>query len=1137
MKRYRFIARTAAVLCGVVALVVLVIALAMNSEAFSRWLTSVLVDRSGGALQIESVSGSLADTLRLENVVIGFDAGTASVESVEFELDWRSLLARSVVLDSLRLRQLRIVVAQGESPSGEPEPLELDLLVLIRRLEIDEAQFQVDESNYTIADVSLGLRLMRNRLEVEDVSARYSGLSVNGSAAATLTDTLDIETDFCLDGEFAQESVAACIDASGNEQEILIDAQLRSPFTAQGSGTVALLNDGPVSLNVSWQNAQLSSFDVAMSPEGSLQLTGTVARPRVVSNGSVVWLNEEALFSLQASMNETDVQVESLSLIHQSGSALLDGEVSRDFGIGQFEVELTDLDPAYWVPQWPGELYATASVGFSAQEDIRLNAADVVARGVLRGYPITAVGDLAYSDDVLSIDSLQVVSRTDRIVLAGTAGSELDLDVEAVIGDLAIAGDDFSGALTADLRIAGTPSQPLVRGEVGLTDFLSGGLTAQTLRITGNAGLAAEDPFDISVAGADVSAAGTPIDSVMFNVTGSAAAHRLDAQLTAEGWSSRLISDGAIADSDWRGRISEFEFVPSGLGFWRLRVPADVRYGLAGYSVSELCLTYELSSICGAVSVAGTTEDALDISAVNFDLSILEPFMPVGLQAKGLVNVNGSLTNFASDPRGRVELDAMDAQVDILLAENVSLPVPIAELAVAALLDDSGATLSARIDAAESGRAAAAIVIDEPLAENSPMQGSLNFVWEDASVFSVLSPDVEGLAGSLDAQLTIGGTVQEPILNGSANWSEGALEVPAWGLVVEQIGASVEASQSRDAVFSARGMVDSNPLEIDGTVLLNPDEGWPMRLALRGQDLSLVQLAEIEMRVTPDLEADVRLPLIEVTGNVAIPYARIRDVVLPEQAVVPSPDTVIHGLDSTDRGRPLEVIADLVLELGDDVTYEDANLNAAVTGALDLDYRSGQGAAAQGALTLTGQYDAYGNPLSLQRGQLIFVGPLADPSLDILAVREIGAVTAGVQLAGTLRTPRTTIYSVPAMSEADALSWLLFGRPLSGAQDADSGALRSAALSMGLQQALPVIERIGETLRLDDFAIRNTATDAGALMAGKYLSPKLYFRYSYGLFNRIGGLLIRYNIGDRFSLETRSGEHNSMDLLYTVEKD
>ena len=56
-------------------------------------------------------------------------------------------------------------------------------------------------------------------------------------------------------------------------------------------------------------------------------------------------------------------------------------------------------------------------------------------------------------------------------------------------------------------------------------------------------------------------------------------------------------------------------------------------------------------------------------------------------------------------------------------------------------------------------------------------------------------------------------------------------------------------------------------------------------------------------------------------------------------------------------------------------------------------------------------------------------------------------------------------------------------------------------------------------------------------MAGKYLSPKVYMSYSYGLFNRLGGFLLRYQINDRFSLETRSGSEKSMDLLYSIEKD
>ena len=77
-------------------------------------------------------------------------------------------------------------------------------------------------------------------------------------------------------------------------------------------------------------------------------------------------------------------------------------------------------------------------------------------------------------------------------------------------------------------------------------------------------------------------------------------------------------------------------------------------------------------------------------------------------------------------------------------------------------------------------------------------------------------------------------------------------------------------------------------------------------------------------------------------------------------------------------------------------------------------------------------YDAYGQSLELERGELLFTGPLDDPTIDVRAVRRVGATTVGVQLTGTLLAPSTRVYSEPPMSEADALAYLLLGRPLSG---------------------------------------------------------------------------------------------------------
>jgi translocation and assembly module TamB len=257
--------------------------------------------------------------------------------------------------------------------------------------------------------------------------------------------------------------------------------------------------------------------------------------------------------------------------------------------------------------------------------------------------------------------------------------------------------------------------------------------------------------------------------------------------------------------------------------------------------------------------------------------------------------------------------------------------------------------------------------------------------------------------------------------------------------------------------------------------------------------------------------------------------------------VTPSPDAIVYGGERVARSQPLQLRTAIELTLGDDVRYSGLNLDTTVGGELRLATEPNRSANATGTLRLAGSYDAYGQKLELERGQLLFSGPLDDPGLDVRAVRRIETTEVGVELTGTLRAPRTRIVATPAMSEADALSYLLFGRPASGSATGldteETSVLQTAALSLGLQQALPVVQRLGNSLGLDELTVQSTTTDAGALMAGKYLSPKVYIRYSYGLFNRIGGLLLRFKVNERLSIETRSGDQKSMDLLYTVEKD
>ena len=123
------------------------------------------------------------------------------------------------------------------------------------------------------------------------------------------------------------------------------------------------------------------------------------------------------------------------------------------------------------------------------------------------------------------------------------------------------------------------------------------------------------------------------------------------------------------------------------------------------------------------------------------------------------------------------------------------------------------------------------------------------------------------------------------------------------------------------------------------------------------------------------------------------------------------------------------------------------------------------------------------------------------------------------------------------MSEADALSYLMIGRPLAEATSAEGGELSTAAVGLGIRQASRLTQQIGQSVGLDQLSIIGDGGDATALVAGKQINQRLYARYAYGVFSQLGMIMIRYKLSARLSLEAGAGETQSIDILYTVDKE
>ena len=216
-------------------------------------------------------------------------------------------------------------------------------------------------------------------------------------------------------------------------------------------------------------------------------------------------------------------------------------------------------------------------------------------------------------------------------------------------------------------------------------------------------------------------------------------------------------------------------------------------------------------------------------------------------------------------------------------------------------------------------------------------------------------------------------------------------------------------------------------------------------------------------------------------------------------------------------------------------------MQTGLTGNIDARY-DGKASRLFGKIELKdADYSAFGQSLDVEKGRLIFAGPTDNPGIDLKAKRISldKTVTAYLSVTGQASKPAIRVYSDPSLPEAEALSYLITGRPMNQARGDSGSEISAAALSLGLTKTMPALKRIQEGTGLDDFRIDSGAggIEGTSLMMGKYLNPDLYIGYVHGLFDAQGGVKVNYRLTDRIEVESFSGDKESVDIYYRYEHD
>ena len=180
------------------------------------------------------------------------------------------------------------------------------------------------------------------------------------------------------------------------------------------------------------------------------------------------------------------------------------------------------------------------------------------------------------------------------------------------------------------------------------------------------------------------------------------------------------------------------------------------------------------------------------------------------------------------------------------------------------------------------------------------------------------------------------------------------------------------------------------------------------------------------------LAADTRDLRAVIAPNVAVRYAAEQPLEVTGTVTVPEARIALEGLDGgVSRRRmwscwirwipkrtvasPLSLDLTLVLRRRR-VALNGFGLDGTLTGQLRVRQRPGREMIGNGTLEVAGTYKAYGQKLTVSRGELIWSNaPIVDPLLDMRAERVVGDVTAGIQVRGHATSPQASVWADPAM--------------------------------------------------------------------------------------------------------------------------
>ena len=870
--------------------------------------------------------------------------------------------------------------------------------------------------------------------------------------------------------------------------------------------------------------------------DGQITVTGKTSEPQIAWDFTRGKLVAQGKLDIVQDNQGTALNLKTASFADDkggvadiSGSLKLYDKMPLDFVLNSKNfnpVVLGDLAPT-------GRVNGTAKVSGSLLDTPNIVAELLFKDSVVSDMPLNINGKVQYADNHIAPSKIDLRLGENKILADGSLGrmgDKMNIDIAAPTLS------QFGFGLSGSLNVKGVVSDDFAH----IKTALSGNANAfaykdlvklQRLDFNLIASPIQTAPLKVDLDGQNLIVPSVNISKINIDLNGTQVKHNLtaNADLVAldKPYRADIVASGGLdKDYNWRGVVSKFN--SSGTVDLALQNPVKLTAGSQLVELGQakwrlfgglLDLQHFSWRQQGGIKTQGRAD--------NIQLSHLKNIVEMPVEQDLVLSADWNM-QYDQNAQGSLNIRRVSGDVTI---PGKKRTVGLNKLEFASVL--SANKINNKLVAETAfGNADANIDIAQTFGDNllnAPLSGSLKLVSDDLSKIKAFLPPDMDLGGKLNAVTDIRGTVGDPLLSGNLNAEK--LRYIQWstGVVVN------------NGVLKSR--FDGKKWIIDDLTFSHERSGGKLNITGEVERTGFQPVAHIN--VLFDKYPVLRHPdrRVVISGNSEIHYADTLGLALTgglklDEAKFDFPkagmpkvddDVLIVGEEIKQDTATMPIAMDLSIDINDAFTFSGSGLNVVMGGKLNLNAKPKEDIKLLGTVNVvSGRYKAYGQDLEIQKGQITFVGPIDNPSLNIRAVRRLSPVGAGVEVTGFLSKPRAVLVADEAMSDKDKLAWLVLGRSASSGDDAALAAAAGSMLAGGINNKIGLFDDIGLTSRETRNSDTGEVNPAEQMVnVGKHLTNKIYLGYEYGLNSTTQAVKLVYQLSKSVQLIGRAGTDSS----------